>query len=392
DPVILPVAVLLNGMGLSMIYRLALRYRESNPQLGEVFSRQLMWTAIGITACVLVLGFLRDHRTLRRFTYTTMLLGLVGLVLPLVPRIGREIGGARIWIRLGPMSFQPAEVTKILLAIFFAGYLVTRRETLALAGPKVLGLQLPRLRDLGPIVAAWAASVAVLVFEKDLGTSLLFFGLFVAMLYIATDRPSWIVIGLALFAGGVAAALRMFPHLQTRVDTWLDPFADYAGTGFQLSNGLYGLASGGLLGTGWGEGRPDLTPLAFSDFIVDSLGEELGLTGVFALLALFLLLVQRGMRAAMGVRDGFGKLLASGLAFALALQVFVVVGGVTRLIPLTGLTTPFLAAGGSSLIANWIVVALLLRVSDGARRPPPATNEIDTRGIPAPETASQEAA
>jgi cell division protein FtsW (lipid II flippase) len=383
DPVILPVAVLLNGTGLAMIHRLALRYRESDPQFGQIGSRQLVWTAIGVTAAVLVLGFLRDHRTLRRFTYTAMVLGLVGLVLPLVPGLGREVGGARIWIRLGPMSFQPAEVSKILLAVFFAGYLVARRETLALAGPKVLGLRLPRVRDMGPILAAWAASVAVLVFEKDLGTSLLFFGMFVAILYIATDRPSWIVIGLALFSAGVALALRLFSHLQTRVDTWLDPFADYYDTGYQLSNGLFGLANGGLLGTGWGAGRPDLTALAFSDFIVDSLGEELGLTGLFAILACFLLLVQRGMRAATGVRDGFGKLLASGLAFAIALQVFVVVGGVTRLIPLTGLTTPFLAQGGSSLVANWVVVALLLRVSDGARRPPPPTHEIDAQAIAA---------
>jgi cell division protein FtsW (lipid II flippase) len=381
DPVILPVAVLLNGTGLAMIYRLSVRYEESNPDFAGIASRQLIWTAIGVTAAVLVLGFLRDHRTLRRFTYTAMVLGLVGVILPLVPKLGQEIGGARIWIHVAGMSFQPAEVSKILLAVFFAGYLVTRRETLALAGPKVLGLRLPRVRDMGPIMAAWAASVAVLVLEKDLGTSLLFFGLFVAILYIATDRPSWIVIGLGLFATGVVFAWRAFAHVQTRVETWLDPFADYDAAGYQLSNGLFGLANGGLMGTGWGEGRPDLTPLAFSDFIVASLGEELGMTGLFALLALFALLVQRGMRAATGVRDGFGKLLASGLAFAIALQVFVVVGGVTRLIPLTGLTTPFLAAGGSSLVANWMIVALLLRVSDGARRPPPATHEIDTSGI-----------
>jgi cell division protein FtsW (lipid II flippase) len=391
DPVILPVAVLLNGTGLAMIYRLALRYQVSQPEFGQIFSRQLIWTALGVVAAVCVLGFLRDHRTLRRFTYTTMLLGLAGLVLPLVPGIGVEQGGARIWIRLGQMSFQPAEISKILLTIFFAGYLVTRRETLALAGPKFLGLRLPRPRDLGPIMGAWLASLAVLIFEKDLGTSLLFFGLFVAILYIATDRPSWIAIGLLLFSGGVVVAWRLFAHLQTRVDTWLDPFADYYESGYQLSNGLFGLASGGLMGTGWGKGRPDLTSLAFSDFIVDSLGEELGLTGLFAILICFLLLVQRGMRAAMGVRDGFGTLLASGLAFAIALQVFVVVGGVTRLIPLTGLTTPFLAAGGSSLVANWMIVALLLRVSDGARRPPPATHEIDVAGLMAAEEGSQAA-
>ncbi|MDR1295641.1 MAG: FtsW/RodA/SpoVE family cell cycle protein [Bifidobacteriaceae bacterium] len=385
DPVILPITVLLNGTGLAMIYRLALHYEQAEPRFAQIFSRQLVWTAVGVTAAVLVLGLLRDHRTLRRFTYTAMALGLAGLVLPLVPILGHEEGGSRIWIRLGTMSFQPAEVSKILLAVFFAGYLVTRAETLSLAGAKFAGLRLPRPRDLGPILAAWLASVAVLIFEKDLGTSLLFFGLFVAVLYIATNRPSWIVIGLVLFSAGVVVAARVFAHLQTRVATWLDPFTDYYGAGYQLSNGLFGLANGGLGGTGWGEGRPDLTSLAFSDFIVDSLGEELGLTGLFAILTCFVLLVQRGMRAAMGVRDGFGKLLASGLAFAMALQVFVVVGGVTRLIPLTGLTTPFLAAGGSSLVANWMIVALLLRVSDGARRPPPATSEIDLSGVIAAE-------
>jgi cell division protein FtsW (lipid II flippase) len=391
DPVILPVAVLLNGMGLAMIYRLSLRYKESDPQYANIASRQLLWTAVAIVAAVLVLGFLRDHRTLRRFTYTAMFAGLVALVAPLAPGIGHTEGGARIWIRLGSMSFQPAEIAKILLAVFFAGYLVTRRDTLALAGKRILGLQLPRMRDLGPILAAWGVSLAVLVFQRDLGTSLLFFGLFVAMLYIATDRPSWIVLGLGLFAGGVAIAYSAFDHVRNRFDIWLAPFEqanfDRWGGSQQLVDGLFGLANGGLFGTGWGRGRPDVTVLAFSDFIVTSLGEELGLTGLLAVLLCFLVLVERGLRTAIGVRDGFGKLLASGLAFAIALQVFTVVGGVTRLIPLTGLTTPFLAAGGSSLVANWMIVALLLRVSDGARRPPPRTNEIDLAPILAAEAA-----
>jgi cell division protein FtsW (lipid II flippase) len=386
DPVILPAAVLLNGTGLAMIYRLELRYRESNPIFGQIATRQLLWTAIGIVAAALVIGLLRDHRTLRRFTYTSLVLGLGGLVLPLAPGIGRSEGGARIWIRLGPLSFQPAEVSKILLAVFFAGYLVTRRDTLALAGKRVLGLQLPRLRDLGPILVAWAASLGVLVFEKDLGTSLLFFGLFVAMLYIATDRASWIVIGLGLFAAGVAVAYTQFAHVKNRFDVWLDPLSQTSwemdpGGSQQFVTGLFGLASGGLFGAGWGGGRPDLTPLAFSDFIVASLGEELGLTGLFALLVCFAILVERGLRTALGVRDGFGKLLAAGLAFTVALQVFTVVGGVTGLIPLTGLTTPFLAQGGSSLVANWMIAALLLRISDAARRPPPRTNEIDLAGV-----------
>jgi cell division protein FtsW (lipid II flippase) len=384
DQVILPVVVLLNGIGLAMVYRLALRYAVSIPRYAAIASRQLMWTAVGMAAAAIVLLVLRDHRTLRRFTYTALLAGLAGLVLPLAPVIGHTEGGAKIWIRLGSLSFQPAELSKILLAVFFAGYLVTRRDALALAGKRVLGLQLPRFRDLGPIIMAWAASLAVLVFERDLGTSLLFFGLFVAMLYIATDRPSWIAIGLVLFAVGVAAAVSVFGHVRSRFEIWLAPFSaeNYdSGASQQLVKGLFGLANGGLFGTGWGHGRPDLTELAFSDFIVTSLGEELGLTGLCAILMGFGLLVERGMRTALGVRDGFGKLLAAGLAFAIGLQVFVVAGGVTRLIPLTGLTTPFLAAGGSSLVANWMIVALLLRVSDGARRPPPPTNEIDLAPI-----------
>jgi cell division protein FtsW (lipid II flippase) len=277
------------------------------------------------------------------------------------------VNGSRIWIGLGPFTFQPGEVAKIVLAIFFAGYLVQTRDALSLAGRKVMGLTLPRGRDMGPILVAWGASLLVLVFEKDLGSSLLLFGLFVSMLYVATERVSWIAIGLALFTAGSYVAYLLFSHVQTRVHLWLDPFAP--GQSDQLAKGLMGMAAGGVLGTGLGRGRPDLTYFAESDFIFPSFGEELGLAGLFALLMLYLLIVERGMRTALGVRDGFGKLLAAGLAFAVALQVFVVVGGVTRVIPLTGLTMPFLSYGGSSLLANWTLIALLLRISDHARRP-----------------------
>jgi cell division protein FtsW (lipid II flippase) len=310
---------------------------------------------------------LRDHRILRRYTFTAAVVAFVLLVLPLVPGIGRSVNGSRIWIGLGPFTFQPGEVAKIALAVFFAGYLVQTRDALSLAGRRVLGLTLPRGRDLGPILVAWVLSLLVLVFEKDLGSSLLLFGLFVSMLYVATERISWIAIGLSLFCAGAYLAFLLFGHVQARVHLWLDPFA--SGQSDQLAKGLMGMAAGGLLGTGLGRGRPDLTYFAESDFIVPSFGEELGLVGLFALLALYVLLVERGMRTALGVRDGFGKLLASGLAFAVALQCFVVVGGVTRVIPLTGLTMPFLSYGGSSLLANWSLVALLLRISDHARRP-----------------------
>ncbi|GAA4288610.1 FtsW/RodA/SpoVE family cell cycle protein [Georgenia daeguensis] len=387
DPVLLPIVVALNGIGLTMIYRIDLASTARGGDGGDA-DRQLMWTLVGVVAAVAVLWFIRDHRVLRRYTYTAMVAGLVLLVLPLVPGLGVSINGARIWIHLGSfLSFQPGELAKIVLAIFFAGYLVTNRDTLALAGPKVLGLQLPRARDLGPILLAWGVSLAVLVLERDLGTSLLFFGLFVAMLYVATERLSWVLIGLALFAGGALTAAALFPHVDARFDVWLnalDPevYNRSPGGSGQVVQGLFGMASGGLTGTGWGYGYPQLVPYANSDFIVASLGEELGLTGLLAILLLYLTLAQRGMRAAIGVRDGFGKLLASGLAFVLAFQVFVVVGGVTRLIPLTGLTTPFLALGGSSLVSNWIIVALLLRISDAARRPAP----------PAPEPAPEDVA
>jgi cell division protein FtsW (lipid II flippase) len=375
DPVILPVVIALNGIGLAMIYRIDLA-REARGGTEMFAGRQLAWSAISVVLACGVLVVLRDHRTLRRYTYTAMVAGLALIVLPMVPGLGVEINGARIWVHALGFSLQPAELGKIALAVFFAGYLVTHRDTLALAGPNVLGLQLPRVRDLGPIIVAWAASIAVLVLERDLGTSLLFFGLFVAMLYVATERLSWIVIGLVMFAGGVALAATSFGHVAARFDVWLhalDPeiFDRSPGGSGQLVRGLFGLASGGLFGTGWGQGRPDLVPFAESDFIIASLGEELGLTGLMAILVMYLVLCQRGLRTAIGVRDGFGKLLAAGLAFVIAFQCFVVVGGITRIIPLTGLTTPFLAYGGSSLLANWIIAALLLRISDDARRPAP---------------------
>lgn len=373
DPVILPVAVALNGIGLAMIYRIDVA-ETARGEASTFAERQLGWTALGIVLAAVVVVLLRDHRTLRRYTYTAMVAGLVLIVLPLVPGLGTIINGARIWIRVGSYSFQPAELGKIALAIFFAGYLVTTRDTLALAGPKVLGLQLPRPRDLGPILLAWGVSLAVLVLERDLGTSLLFFGLFVAMLYLATERLSWIVIGLGLFVGGAALAATVFSHVGARFEAWLNAFDDDVfnaspGGSGQLVRGLFGMANGGLFGTGWGQGRPDLVPYAESDFIVASLGEELGLTGLLAILTLYLVLAERGLRTAIGVRDGFGKLFAGGMAFTVAFQCFVVVGGVTRIIPLTGLTMPFLAYGGSSLLANWVIAALLLRISDSARRP-----------------------
>lgn len=395
DQVMLPVVVALNGIGLAMIYRSDLGV-QANGGDQALANGQLAATGVSVLVAIAVIWFLRDHRTLRRYTYTAMIVALLLIALPLVPGIGTEINGARIWITVAGQSVQPAEFAKIALAVFFAGYLVTHRDTLALAGPKVLGLHLPRLRDLGPIILIWLASLAVLVFERDLGTSLLFFGLFVAMLYIATERISWVLIGMVLFGGGALVAATTFSHVSARIDGWLhafDPAVYDEGTSYQLVQGLFGMANGGLFGTGWGNGYPNLVPFSYSDFIYASLGEELGLTGLLAILIAYLVLIERGLRTAVGVRDGFGKLLAGGLAFVMALQLFVVVGGITRIIPITGLTLPFVAHGGSSLLANWIVVALLLRISDNARRPSslPVRGQVAAGHVVAPDVEEVDA-
>ncbi|MGA8994511.1 MAG: FtsW/RodA/SpoVE family cell cycle protein [Nocardioidaceae bacterium] len=370
DPVLLPIVSALNGLGLAVIHRIDLGYQATGVDIGPFAANQLKWMTLGALLFVGVLVVLRDHRRLQGFTYTAGLGALVLLVLPLLPVIGTTINGARIWVRVGPLSFQPGEVAKVLLVLFFAGYLVLHRDALALAGRRFAGIDFPRGRDLGPILAMWLVSLAVLVFQQDLGSSLLFFGLFLVMLYVATERPGWLVVGGSLFLAGAATAYLVIPHVADRVDTWLHPF-DPDNNGYQLVQGMYGMAWGGLIGRGLGQGDPNITPLGFSDFIMASIGEELGLTGVMAVLLLYGLIVERALRTALVCRDAFGKLVAVGLAVVFALQVFVVIGGVTRLIPLTGLTTPFLSSGGSSLVANWAIVALLLRISDQARRPLP---------------------
>ncbi len=393
DPLILPCVALLNGLGLVMIRRLDFAAVESAMQRGKAIPggeapRQLVWTAVGILAFVGVLAVIRDHTRLQRYTYTAAAAGLVLLLLPALPVLGRTINGARLWVRVGPFTLQPSELAKLLLIVFFAGYLVSKRDVLSLASRRVMGLDLPRARDLGPVLIAWGASLAVLIRGKDLGSSLLFFALFVVMLYIATERTSWLLIGLGLFVGGAYVAYGLFAHVRRRVDTWLDPFADPDRAGFQLVQSLFGFGTGGLTGTGLGEGRPGTVPFASTDFIMAAIGEELGLVGVMAVLLLFGLIVQRGLRAALSCRDSFGKLLAAGLAFSLALQVFVIVGGVTGLIPLTGVTLPWLSYGGSSIVANWALVALLLRVSDAARRPAPApvTPEVARQALESAQT------
>jgi len=374
DPVLLPLVVMLNGLGLAMIQRLDLDLAEGAAGDGTA-TQQMVWTFIGVVAFVGVLVGIRDHRRLQSYTYTLGLAALLLLLLPLVPGIGANINGARIWIRVGPFSFQPGEVAKICLVVFFAGYLVLKRDALALAGRRFMGIDLPRGRDLGPILAAWLVSLGVLVFQRDLGSSLLFFGLFVVMLYVATERVGWAVVGVLLFLGGAYVSYLTFGHVQARVTGWLDPFSDDQAY-YQIIQGLYGLGFGGLMGTGLGQGDPTITPASYSDFIVTSLGEELGLAGLMAIIVVYGLVVERGLRVALLCRDAFGKLIATGLAVSFALQVFVVVGGVTRLIPLTGLTTPFLSYGGSSLVVNWAIVALLLRISHFTRQPQPVVTPL----------------
>jgi cell division protein FtsW (lipid II flippase) len=380
DPLMLPLAALLNGLGIVMIYRLQASGRDGNPGVKistigpSTTALQVVWSAIGLVAFVLVLLLIRETRVLQRYTYTLGAAGLVLLAIPaLLPASLSEIQGAKVWITVGGFSIQPGEFAKLALAVFFAGYLVAKRDVLALAGKRILGIDLPRARDLGPVLIAWAASLLILIFETDIGTSAIFFGLFVSMIYIATQRTSWLLIGVGLFLVGSYAASKLSSHVTERFTIWLHPFAGNNAThsAFQLVQGLEGMAYGGILGSGLGHGQPYFTPLAQSDFIISAFGEELGLTGLMAILIIFGLIVERGLRAAVQVRDPFAKLLAGGLSFVLALQVFVIVGGVTGLIPLTGITTPFMSQGGSSLISSWALIGLLMRISDTARRPAP---------------------
>jgi cell division protein FtsW (lipid II flippase) len=380
DPLMLPLAAMLNGLGVVMIWRLQQAGRGGNPGVpvstmnSMTTTYQVLWSAVGVAAFVAVLAFIREVRILQRYTYTLGALGLVLLAIPaLLPASLSEVNGAKVWIIIGGITIEPGEFAKLALAVFFAGYLVAKRDVLALAGRRFLGIDLPRARDLGPVLIAWGASLLILVFETDIGTSALFFGMFVAMIYIATQRTSWLLIGIGLFLFGTLVASRVIGHVHERFDIWLHPWAGNNPThsSFQLVQGLEGMGFGGLFGTGLGHGQPFFTPLVQSDFIITAFGEELGLTGLMAILLIFGLLVERGLRAAISVRDPFAKLLGGGLSFVIALQVFIIVGGVTGLIPLTGITTPFLSQGGSSLVASWALIGLLMRISDTARRPAP---------------------
>lgn len=382
DPFILPVALVLNGIGIAEIYRIDVH--DGLTGWSAIGVKQIVWTILAMAVAIVVLLVVRNHRFLQRYRYIFMALTIFLLLMPMLPLIGHNVNGARVWIKVGSFTFQPGELAKITMALFFAGYLVTARDSLSIVGRKVLGMTLPRARDLGPILIIWAAAMSVLVFQRDLGTALLYFGLFLVMIYVATARLSWVLIGLVLFVGGALVAQSVLVYVHGRFEQWLNPFdnAIYNAktqASYQLVQGLFGFANGGITGTGLGQGRPYITPVANADYIIASLGEELGLIGVFAILALFIVFASRGIRVGFMAQDDFGKLLGVGFGFIIALQVFVVVGGITRVIPVTGLTTPFMAAGGSSLIANWIIAAMLLRLTDAI----PAEQRVQQGSIPA---------
>ncbi len=366
DGVLLPMAGLLNGIGYVVIARLD----------RDLAALQSLWSAVGVAAFIATLLLVRRARDLEKYRYTFAFLGVALLLMPLLPVVGRNVNGARIWIRMGPATFQPGELAKLFLAIFFAGYLVEKRELLQTFTRRVGPVNLPDPKFLGPVIAAWGFSLVVMIFEKDLGSSLLFFALFVAMLWVATARGIYLALGGLLFSAGAFLAFRSFAHVRTRVDIWIDPFQDAGGKGFQLVQSLFAFGTGGVTGTGLSLGSPGRIPEVETDFIFAAIGEELGLLGTVAIVTAFLLMVGVGLRIAIQARSDFEKLLATGLSVTLGVQTFIILGGVTRLVPLTGITLPFVSYGGSSLLANYILLALLLRISSDAveRRPTASTN------------------
>jgi cell division protein FtsW (lipid II flippase) len=361
DPLLYPLAVLLAGFGYGMIRRID----------GSLSSPQLGWIAIGIGAFAFTLFVLDDHRRLEQFRYSFMVLGIALLLLPATP-IGTDLErSAKLWVQLGPLTFQPAEIAKIVLALFCAGYLSAKREVMTITSFRAGPLNVPAPRHFGPLLLAWGISLAVMFYEKDLGSSLLFFALFVVTLYAATGRAIYAGAGVVMFAGGVALAFSQFAHVAERVHDWLDPWKTFDESGRQIAQSAMALGSGGFTGTGIGVGHPNLIDPGLrsgtlpTDFIFAAIGEELGFLGTAALLLLFALILARGLHIALRSRDSFGTLLAVGLTSIICLQALLIMGGVSRLFPLTGITLPFVSYGGSSILANFILIALLMRVSDG---------------------------
>lgn len=358
DSTLLPLAALLHGIGFVMITRLD----------DELAGLQSLWSLLGISVFVAVLVVVQRATDLARFRWILFFGGAGSLLLPLVPGLGSTINGARIWVSVGPINFQPGEFAKIALAIFFAAYFADNRELIAAKTWKVGPLRLPEPRFILPVLMAWGFAVMVMVGQRDLGSSLLFFTLFVVMIWVATEQVGWLIIGALMFSGAAYFSWTQFGHVQTRVDIWIDPWSDSLGRGYQIVQSLFGLADGGVTGTGLGRGNPNQVPEAQNDFIFASIGEELGLVGATAILMSYLLIVGAGLRTALRTDREFEKLLAVGLTTIIGVQAFIIVGGVIKLVPLTGITLPFVSYGGSSLISNYILLALLIRVSDSAAR------------------------
>ncbi len=358
DGTLLPLAVLLNGIGYVVIARLSER----------LAGLQTTWTFIAVIAFVLTLVVVQRPSDLARLKWTFLFIGAGLLMLPLVPGIGTSVGGARIWVSIGPINFQPGEFAKIALALFFAGYLADNRELIAAGTRRIGPMRIPELRFLLPVTLAWGFAVAVMVAEKDLGSALLFFTLFTVMMWVATERAIYLILGLVLFSAAAYTAYQLFSVVQTRVSIWLDPWSQYEGKGYQIVQAMFAFANGGTGGTGLGLGSPTKIPAAKTDYIFAAIGEEMGLVGATAVLIAFLLMIGAGLRIAVRSERAFEKLLATGLTTIIGMQAFIIIGGVVRVVPLTGITLPFVSYGGSSLLANWVLLALLIRISDSNAR------------------------
>lgn len=361
DQVLFPVVVSIAGLGLLMIQRLAPDLTEIDPNNALLARNQLIYLALGLMMLLGVTTFMRRIGWLRRYKYTWAFLGLVMMAVTMV--IGVEENGARLWIDIGPFTIQTSEIAKIVMVVFLAGYLSENQE-LIMSSYRVGPLRLPPIPYLMPVVLMWAFSLLVVVAQNDLGTALLFYGVFLSMLYLASGKLSYVITGLLAFGVGVYVAYQMFGRIALRVTNWLDPWQDPQDIGFQQVQSEYAMATGKVLGTGLAQGHPTFIPLSQSDYVYAAIGEELGLLGTVVVLLLFLLLVYRGFFIALRARDAFGRYLAAGLTTILAIQTLIIVGGTVRLIPLTGITLPFISAGGSSLLTNFIIIGLLLRISD----------------------------
>jgi len=395
DPYLFPLVALLAAFGLVILFRIdeSLAFKQAS----------LFLLGLGLFAATLI--FLRDYHALERYRYLIAMAGIGLLVLPRIPGIGAQVNGAYLGIKAGPISFQPAEFAKICIVIFLASYLREKREVLIVGARRVLGVTLPPLKHLGPLLVVWGAAMLMLIFIRDLGSSLMFFGAFLALIYVATARASFVIIGMAMFVAGSWFFAHTVPHIQERVDIWLDPFQDAQGSGFQVAQSLFAQADGGLFGAGLGQSLmqlPDasrgcinqfpecgsIIPAPHTDLIYAVITNELGVFGAAGVVLIYILIAARGFKTAVMARDGFSKLLAAGLTAVFSLQAFVIIGGVVRVIPLTGVTLPFISYGGSSVVANMVLLALLLMISNDARRPgresaEPEVELREPRGAPA---------